>query len=196
MQVRTRKARRQLTVNSRPYTTICSECDAMMLPNSAACRRCGGLALERDMRTEALGVADRSQPGCVETLPAASLGELRVAEPSPTRYVETAAPAPAQLPASVAALLEAAAPEWARPNPDRVPTMLGCWPLGALDLTDHPTTTALTRTAQPARHLEPVAGRGDVPAQRREMESVPSIGPNPFLAAARILAEREAAQAV
>ena len=81
---------------------------------------------------------------------------------------------------------EDALPAYARPNPERLSTILGCWPFGAADASDGPTITTADAPALPAPRLELVTHRSDVPIQRVEPESVPSIGPNPFLSAARL----------
>ncbi|HWA66152.1 MAG TPA: hypothetical protein VG899_07265 [Mycobacteriales bacterium] len=99
--------------------------------------------------------------------------------------------------ADVQAVLEGALPVYARPNPQRVSTVLSCWPFGATDASEEPTpVTPVIELAEPSvLGFEAVVHRSDVPTQRGEMESVPATGPNPFLSAARILHAREEAQA-
>jgi hypothetical protein len=88
-----------------------------------------------------------------------------------------------------------ASPAYARPNPERLSTVLSCWPFGAADPSDGQAITYFTETTLPAPRLEPVTQRSDVPSQRVEMQSVRSVGPNPFLSATRMLHAREEAQA-
>lgn len=79
------------------------------------------------------------------------------------------------IPATVEVRLEDFAPAWARPNPERVPTILGCWPFGAADPSDSPAIAILTEPAVPGPRLEPVVYPNDVPAQRVAMPPIPSV---------------------
>jgi hypothetical protein len=92
--------------------------------------------------------------------------------------------------------LDDALPSYLRPNPERLSTILSCWPFGAAEASDGPAITTFAEPALPARHLELVAHRSDVPTQRAAIESVPAIGPNPFLSAARIEQAHEAVRAL
>jgi ribosomal protein L40E len=62
------------------------------------------------------------------------------------------------------------------------------------DYSDGPTID-FAKPALPAPVPEPVMHRSDAPTLRAEVESVRSVGPNPFLPAARMLHAREEAQA-
>jgi hypothetical protein len=87
------------------------------------------------------------------------------------------------VPAAVPVPLDDAFPAWARPNPERLSTILSCWPFGPADASDGPAITTFTEPAPSAPRLEPVTYPSDVPMQR--VESFP----------ARILQGQEGAQA-
>lgn len=80
-------------------------------------------------------------------------------------------------------LLEDALPAYAGPNPERLSTILGCWPFGAADASDGPTITLPAESTGPTPHLEPATYPNDVPTQRAEAESAPAVDPSPLLAA-------------
>lgn len=150
------KAPRQLTINSRTYSASCGRCAAAMLPNATVCLSCGGFAVDHDRR-------------------------ISYARPFELDFDV------ATVQTVVRPLFdEAAMPSYARPNPERISTILGSWPFGAADASDGPAFTAVAEVTPPTPRLELLTHRSDVPSQRAEMESVPSVGPNPFLSAARI----------
>jgi hypothetical protein len=90
--------------------------------------------------------------------------------------------------------LDELVPAYLRPNPERLSTILSCWPFGAADPSDGPATAISIEATRPAARDEPETRLGNVPAQRVPTNSVPAADSDPFLLPAWMLyLQKEAA---